>query len=183
MDNSPPGSSIHGIFQGRILDQSVSSVAQSCPTLWDPVDCRLPCPLPSPRICSKSCPLSQCCHPTVSSSSVIPFSSCPQSFLGSVSFPMCWLFIADGQIIRALGSASVLSVNIHGWFPLGLTSLISLQSKGLSRVFPSTTVQKHQFFIAWPSLWSNSQISIHEYWKNHSFYCAGLCHQSDVSAF
>ena len=106
---------------------------------------RLPCPLPSPRICSKSCPLSQCCHPTVSSSSVIPFSSCPQSFLGSGSFPNSQLFPSGGQSNGASASASVLPMNIQGWFPLGWTGLI-LQSKGLSRVFSNTTVQKHQVF-------------------------------------
>ena len=103
--------------------------------------------------CSNSCPLSQWCHPTISSS-VATFSSCPQSFPASGSFPMSWLFTSGGQSIRA--SASVLPVNIQGWFPLRLTGLISLLSKGLSRVFFSTTVQKHHFFGTQPSLWSNS---------------------------
>ena len=110
---------------------------------------RLPCPLPSPGACSNSCPLSLWCHPTISSS-VIPFSSCPQSFPASGSFLMSWLFVSGGQSIGA--SASVLPMNIQDWFPLGLTGLISLQSKRLSRVFSNTTVQKHQFFGTQPSL-------------------------------
>ena len=102
-------------------------------------------------------PLSRWCHPTISSS-VIPFSSCPQSFAASESFPMSWLFTSDGQSIGVSASALVLPINIQDWFPLGWTGRISLQSKGLSRVFSNTTVQKHQFFGAQPSLWSNSHI-------------------------
>ena len=98
---------------------------------------RPPCPLRSPSICSNSCPLSQWCHPTISSS-VIPFSSGLQSFPASGSFPMSWLFTSGGQSIGASASASVFPKNIQGWFALGLTGLISLQSKGLSRVFSST---------------------------------------------
>ena len=113
---------------------------------------RLPCPSLSPRVCSNSYPLSQWCHQAISSS-VTPFSSCLQSFPASGSFPMSRIFASGGQIIGA--SASVLPVNIQGWFPLGLTSLISLLSKGLSRVFSSTTVQKHQFCGAQPSLWTS----------------------------
>ena len=120
---------------------------------------RLPCPSPTPGACSNSCPLSWWYHPTISSS-VVPFSSCLQSFPGSGSFPVSQLFASGGHNIRALVSASVLSMNIQGWFPLGLTGLISLQSKGLSRVFSNTTVQKHQFFGTQPSLWSNSHITI-----------------------
>ena len=112
---------------------------------------RLHCPSPSPRACSNSCPLSQWCHPTISSSA-IPFPSCLQSFLTSGSFPMSRLFASGGQSIGVSASASVLPINIQDWFPLGLTGLISLQSKGLSRVFSNTTVQKHQFFSAQPSL-------------------------------
>ena len=96
-----------------------------------------------------SCPSSQWCHPTISFS-VVPFSSCLQSF--PVSFPMSQFFTSGGQSIRASVSASVLPMNIQNWFPLGLTGLISLQSKGLSRVFSNTTVQKHQFFGAQLSL-------------------------------
>ena len=96
---------------------------------------RLPCPSISPRVCSNSCPLNQWCHPTISSS-VAPFSSCLQSFPASGSFPMYWrLFTSGGQSIGASASATVLPMNIQDWFPLTLTSLISLQSKGLSRVW------------------------------------------------
>ena len=127
---------------------------------------RLPCPPLSPGVCSNSCPLSQWCHPTISSS-VIPFSSCPQSFPASWSFPATQLFTSDGQSIGASTSASVLPMNIQDWFPLRLIGLISLLFKGLSRVVSSTTVQKHQFFGSRPSLWSNSPV--HDYWKNQSF--------------
>ena len=114
---------------------------------------RLPCPSLSPGVCSNSCPSSRWCHPTISSS-VVPF--CPQSFQASGSFPMCQLFTSGGQRIGA--SASVLPVNIQGWFPLGWTAWISLQSKGLSRVFSSTIVGRHQFFSTQPSLGSDSHI-------------------------
>ena len=117
---------------------------------------RLPCPSPSPKACSNSCPLSQWCHPTISCS-VGPFFSCPQSFPASGSFPMSQLHIRRPKY-RASASVSVLLMNILGWLPLGLTDLVSLQSKGLSRVFYKTTVQKHQFFGAQSSLWSNSHI-------------------------
>ena len=100
---------------------------------------RLPCPSLSPRVCSNSCPWSQWCHPTISSS-VIPFSSCFQSFPTSGSFPMSQFFASCGQNIGPSSSASVLPMNIQDWFPLELTGLISLQSKGLSRVFSNTTV-------------------------------------------
>ena len=116
---------------------------------------RLPCPSLSLRVWSDSCPLSQWRQATISSS-VTPFSLCPQSFRASQSFPMNRLFRSGSQSIGASASPSVLLVNIQSWFPLGLTGLISLQSKGLSRVFFNTTVQKHQFFGAQPSLWSNS---------------------------
>ena len=108
---------------------------------------RLPCPTPAPGACSNSCPSSQWCHPIISSS-VIPFSSCLQSFPASGSFPVNQFFESGGQSIGASASASVLLMNIQDWFPLGLTVLISLLSKGLSKVFSNTTVQKHQFFDA-----------------------------------
>ena len=111
----------------------------------------------SPRVSPNSCPLCQWCHPTLSSS-VLPFSSCPQSFLASGSIPVSQLFISGGHSIGASASTSVLPMNIQGWFPLGLTGLISLQPKGLLRVFSNTTIQKHQFFSAQPSLESNSHI-------------------------
>ena len=109
----------------------------------------LSCPSLSSGVCSSSCPLSWWWHPTISSS-VAPFSSCPQSFPVSRSLSMSRLFISDGQSIGASALTSVLPMNIQGWFPLGLTDLISLLSKGLSRVFFNTTVQKHQFFGAQP---------------------------------
>ena len=127
----------------------------------------LPCPSATPRACSNSCPLSQWCHPTISFS-VVPFSSCFQTFPASRSFPRSQIFKSGGQSIGVSASASVLPMNIQGWFPLGLTGWISLQSRGLSRVFSNTTVQKHQFFRAQLSLWSNSH-TIDNYWKNHSF--------------
>ena len=119
---------------------------------------RLPCPSLSPRACSSSCPLSQWCHPTISSSAL--FSSCLQSLPASGSFPVNWLIESGGQSIRNSASASVLPMNIQDWFLLGLTGLISLLSQGLSRVFSSTTIWKHQFFDTQPSLWSNSHIHI-----------------------
>ena len=123
------------------------------------------CPSPSPRACSNSCPLSQWCHPTISSS-VIPLSSCFQFFQASGSFQMSQLFSSGGQSIGT--SASVLSMYIQDWFPLRLTGWISSLSKGLSRVFSNTTVQKHQFLSTQPSLWSSSHTCT---WllENHSF--------------
>ena len=118
---------------------------------------RLPCHSLSPRVCSNSCPLSQWYHPTISSS-VIPFSSCPQSFPPSGSFSVSQFFTSGGQSDGVSASASILPKNIQNWFPLGWTSWLSLQSKGLSRVFSNTTVQRHQFFGAQLSLWSKSHI-------------------------
>ena len=112
---------------------------------------RIHCPSPSPRVCSNSCPLSRWYHPTISSS-VIPFSSCLQSFPASGSFQMSQLFPSGGQSIAVSTLTSFLPMNIQDWFPLGLTGLISLQSKGLSRVLSNYTVQKHQFFSTQPSL-------------------------------
>ena len=137
--------------------QNYVSVLFSCSVMSDSLWphglqlARLPFPSPS-RACSNSCPLSPWCYPTISSS-VIP--SRFQSFSASGSFPVSRLFASGGQRIGA--SASALPVNIHDWFPLEWTGLISLQSKGLSRVFSNTIVQKHQFFGK-PSLWSNSHI-------------------------
>ena len=127
---------------------------------------RPPCPSPSPGVYPNSCPLSQWCHPIISFS-VVPFSSCLQSFAASGSFQMSQLFTSGSQNIRVSSSTSVLPMNTQDWSPLGWTGWISLQSKGLSRVFSNTTVQKHQFFSAQPS----SQLlltSIHDRWKNHS---------------
>ena len=118
---------------------------------------RPPCPSPTCGVYSNSCPLSRWCHPTISSS-VVPFTSFLQSFLASGSFPVSQFFTSGGQSIGVSASASVLPMNIQDWFPLGWTDLISLQSKGLSRVFSNTKVQRHQFFGAQLSLWSNSLI-------------------------
>ena len=111
------------------------SLAKLCPTLFP----KFSCPSVSPGVCSNSCPASQCCHPAISFS-VTPFSSCLQSFPTSGSFPVSWLFPSGGQSIGPSTSASVFPMNIQGRFPLELTGLISLLSKGLSRVFSSTTV-------------------------------------------
>ena len=142
---------------------------------------RLPCPSLSPRVCSNSCPVSWWCHPTISSS-VARFSPCLQSFPASGSFSMSGLFTSGGQSIGASASPSVLSMNTKGWFPLGLTGLISFLFKGLSRVFSSTTVQSVNS-SAHSLLYDSTLTSIHDYWKNHSFDYPGFCWQSDISAF
>ena len=118
---------------------------------------RPPCPSPIPGVYPNPCPLSRWCHPNISSS-VIPFSFCPQSFPASGSFPMSQLFTLVGQSIGVSASTSVLPMNTQDWSPLGWTGWISLLSKGLSRVFSNTTVHKHQFFVAQLSLESNSHI-------------------------
>ena len=125
---------------------------------------RPPCPSPTPGVYSNLCTLSQWCHPTISSS-VIPVSSCLQSFTASGSFQMSQFFASGGQSTRVSASASVLPVNIQDRFLLGWTGWISLQSKGLSRVFSNTTVQKAS--ILWRS-YCPTLTSIHDYWKNHS---------------
>ena len=118
---------------------------------------RPPCPTITPRVYPNSCPLSRWCHPTISSS-VVSFSSCPQSLPASGSFQMSQFFAWGGQSIGVSASTSVLPMNTQDWSPLGWTGWISLLSKGLSRVFSNTTVQKHQFFGARLSLQSNSHI-------------------------
>ena len=137
-----------------------SSVTQSCTTPCNPWTAARQASLSitTPGVYPNSCPLSWWYHLTISSSATPSF--CFQSFPASGSFPMSQLFTSGGQSIRASTSASVFPGNIQGWFPLGLTDLISLQFKGLSRVFSSTTVRKHQLFSAQPSLWSNSHIRI-----------------------
>ena len=125
----------------------------------EPQHSRSPCPLPTPGVYPNSCSLSQWCQPTISSS-VIPFSSCPQSFPASGSFQISQLFASGGQSIGVSASVSVLPMNTQDWSPLGWTGWISLQSKGLSKVFSNTTVQKHQFLGAQLSLYSNSHIHI-----------------------
>ena len=131
---------------------------------------RPPCPSPTPRAYSNSCPLSWWCHPTISSS-VIPFSSCLQSFLASRSFLMSQFFASDGQSIGASTSASVLPMNSQDWFPLGLTGLISLLSKGLLRLkTPKSQHHSSKASVLQPSAYFIVQLtSIHDYWKNHSF--------------
>ena len=134
-------------------------VTKSFKILCDPMDCNAPgftYPSPSSGVYSNSYPLSQWYHLTISSSAMPLF--CLQSFPAWVSFPMSHFFASGGQSVGDSASASVLPMNIQSWFPLRLTGLISLQSKGLSRVFPNTTVQKHHFFSPQPSLWSNSHI-------------------------
>ena len=134
----------------------VLSVAKSCPTLCDPMECStsgFPV-LPSPRVCSNSCPLSQWCHPAISSSDTL--FSCHQSFPASGTYPMSQLFSLDEENTGVSTSASVLTTSIQGWSPLRLTGLISLLSKGLSGIFFSTIVQRHQFFGVTPSLPSSS---------------------------
>ena len=142
---------------------------------------RLPCPSPTPGAYSNSSPSSQWCHAAISSS-VIPFSSCLQSLPASGSFPVSWFSASGGQITRASASASVLPMNIQDWFPLGWTGWLSLQSKGLARVFSNTTVQKHQFFSAQLSSQSNYHIHIWplekpQPWLNRLYW------QSSVFAF
>ena len=127
------------------------SVMYDCLCLHDLHHTRLPCPSPTPRAYSNSCPMSWWCHPTISSS-VIPFSSRLQYFPASGSFPTSQFFASGGQSIAVSASASVLPMNTQDWSPLGWTGWISLQSKGLSRVFSNTTVQKYQFFGAQLSL-------------------------------
>ena len=130
----------------------------------------------TPGVHSDSRPSSQWCHPFISSS-VVPFSSCPQSLPASESFPMSQLFAWDGQSTGVSALASFLPKNTQDWSPLGLTGLLSLQSKGLSRVFSNTTVQKHQFFSAQLSLWSNSHIHITPE-KNYSATIHGVTKSS-----
>ena len=138
-------------------------------------------PSPTSGACSNSCPSSQWHHPT-NSSSVIPFSSCLQSFPASGFFPINQFFASGGQSIGVSASASVLPISIQGWFPLGLTSWISLQSNGHSRVFSSTTVWRHQFF-ALSLFYCPALTSIQDYWKNHNFDYMDLCQQSNLLAF
>ena len=174
IDGSPPGSPVPGILQARTLEWVAISFSNAWKEKWkwsrsvmsdfkrphglQPT--RLLCPwdfpghglLPiSPWVCLNSCPLSLRCYLTILSS-VSPSSSCPQSFPASGSFSMSQLFSSGGQSIEASASASVLPMNIQSWFPLGLTGLVSLLSKGLSRVFSSTTVWKHWFIGYGPTL-------------------------------
>ena len=141
------------LFLYKWLFNLSTVVTQSCLTLCDPrglQHTRLPCPSPTPRACSNSCPSNWSCHPIISSSVI--FFSCLQSFPASGSFQISQLFTSGGQSTGVSASTSVLPTNTQDWSPLGWTGWISLQSKGLSRVFSNTTVQKHQFFSAQLSL-------------------------------
>ena len=148
---------------GRLPFPGLSSVQFSCSVVSDSLrshgsqHSRPPCPSPTPRACSNSCPSSGWCHPTISSS-VVPVSSCLPSFPASGSFQMSQLFTSGGQSIGVSASAPVLPMSIQDWFPLGWTGWISLQSKGLSRVFSNTTVQSISSSVFKLSLWSKSHI-------------------------
>ena len=135
------------------------SVVSNSLQLHESQHARPPCPSPTARVYLNPCPLNRWCHPTISST-VIPFSSCPQSFPASGSFQISHLFTSGGQIIGVSTLSSVLPMDTQDWSPLGWTGWISLQSKGLSRFFSNTTVQKHQFFCAKLSLESNCHIHI-----------------------
>ena len=135
-------------FIGNLIYNSVQfshSVMSDSLQPHEPQHTRPPCPSPTPRLQPNPCPLSWRCHQTISSS-IVPFSSCPQSFRASGSFQMSQLFASSGQNIGVSASTSVLPMNTQDWSPLGWTGWISLQSKGLSRVFSNTIVQKHKFF-------------------------------------
>ena len=150
---------------GRIEFSSVQSLSHVwCHGLQH---ARLPCPSPTPGAYSKSCPSSQWCHPTISSS-VVPFFSCLQCFPASGSFPMSQFFTSGGQSIGVSASASVLPMNIQDWFPLGRTGWMSFLSKGLSRVFCSSTIEIIKSLVL-SFLYSPKLKSIYDYWKNHSF--------------
>ena len=142
---------------------------------------RLPCPSPVPRAYSNSCPSNWWCHPAISSS-VVPFSSGLQSLPASGSFPMSQFIASGGHSIWVSASASVLPINIQDWFHLGWTSWISLQSKGLSRVFSNITVQNINSLVL-IFLYGPTLTSIHDYWKNHNFDYTDLCQQRDIFAF
>ena len=151
--------------------------------LGDPMDCSMPgFPPPYPGACSNSGPLSRWCHPTILPS-VICFSSCLQYFPESGSILMSWLFSTGGQITGALASASVPLMNIWDWFPLGLTGLISVQSKGLSRAYPTTQFKSINSLML-SLLYGPTVISMHDYWKNHhNLNYMDVCWQSNVSTF
>ena len=147
---------VHVISQFSSVQFSRSVASDSLQT-HESQHTRPPCPSPTPGVYPNSCPSSRWCHPAISSS-VVPFSSCPQSLPASGSFPVSQLFAWGGQSTGVSASASVLPMNTQDWSPLGWTGWISLQSKGLSRVFSNTRVQKHQFFGAQLSSQSNSHI-------------------------
>ena len=154
MKNKRPG--ILGYSPSPSVQFNHLVVSDSLPP-HEPQHARPPCPSPIPRVHQNPCPLSQWCHPTISTSA-IPFSSHLQSFPASGSFLMSLLFTSGSQSIGVSASASVLPMNTQDWSPLGWTGWISLQSKGLWRIFSNTTVQNHQFFSTQLLLWSNSYI-------------------------
>ena len=162
----------NGIFSSVQFSRSVVS-----DSLWpyESQHARPPCPSSLLEVCQSSCPLHWWCHQAISSSDTL-FSFCPESFPTSGTFLMSQLFSSGDQNTGA--SASILPMNIQGWFALRLTGLISL-SKGLSGIFSSTIVQRHQFFGLLPSLWSSSHIHL----EDHSLDYMDLCRQSNVSAF
>ena len=157
IDSSPPGSPVPGILQARTLYQFSHSVMSDSLRPHESQHARPPCPSPTPGVHQDSRPSSQWCHPAISSS-VGSFSSCPQSLLASENSPMSQLFTWVGQSTGVSALASFLPKKSQGWSPSEWTGWISLQSKGLSRGFSNTTVQKHQFFGAQPSSQSNSHI-------------------------
>ena len=144
-------------------------------------DARLPCPSPTPRAYSNSYPLSRRYHPTISSS-VIPFSFCLQSFPASGSFPIYQLFTLGGQSTGASTSAFVLLMNIQGWFPLGLTGWISLQSRDSQESSPAPQFEGISSW-AFSLFYGPTLTSVQDYWKDHSFDYRDLCQQNNVSAF
>ena len=145
-------------FSGSVMSNSVTPWIAACQASLS---------ITNSGVYSNSCPSSRWCHPAISSS-VVPFSSCPQSLPVSGSFPVCQLFTWCGQSTGVSASASILPINTQEWSPLVWTGWISLQSKGLSRVFSNTTVQKHQFFST-QLFYHPTLTSIHDHWKNHSF--------------
>ena len=166
------GLSPNGAENNKFQQLKNCSVQFSCSVVSDSLwphelqHARTPCPSSAPGVYSNSCPLSQWCYPAISSS-VVPFSSCPQSLPASGSFPMSQLFAWGDHSIGVSALASVLPMNTQDWYPLEWTGWISLQSKGLSRVFSNTIVQKHQFFSTQLSSQSNSHIHTCQ-WKTHS---------------
>ena len=168
-------------FSPQVSVQFIHSVTSECVWLHGLQHARLPCLWPTPTACANPRPLSRWCHPTISPS-IVPFSSHLQSFPASGSSPMTQLFISAGQSIESSATASVLPMSTHDWFSLGLTGWISLQSKGLSRVFSNTTVQSINL-VALSFLYSPTLTSIHYSWKNYSFDYMDLWWQSNVSVF
>ena len=170
-------------LRGRLACFRFSSVAQSCPTLrpHESQHTRPPCPSPTPRVYSNSCPLSRWCHPAISSS-VIPFSSCSQSLPASGPFPTSQLFSWGGQSIGVSASASVLPMNTQDWSPLGWMVGSSCSPRDSQESSP-TPHYKSINFSALSFLHSPTLTSIHDHWINHSLDQTDLCWQSNVSAF